>query len=107
MTCHRGKEAHSAVNICPPILEGNFARFAYSLRMVITKINLMSQCDKLTENIRETASEAYLQRSEVNDTINIWMRFKDFIEVLLFSDVRVKEVGSLAADEFNSIDDLL
>ena len=40
----------------------------------------------------------------MDDTVNIWMRLEDFVEVVLFPDVDLKEVGSLPADEFDSID---
>ena len=38
------------------------------------------------------------------NTVNVWMRLEDFVEVFLFSDVDVKEVGSLSTNEFDSID---
>ena len=40
----------------------------------------------------------------MDDTVNIWMRLEDFVEVVLFPDVDLKEVGSLSTNEFNSID---
>ena len=40
----------------------------------------------------------------MDDTVNIWMRLEDFVEVVLFPDVDLKEVGSLPADELDSID---
>ena len=40
----------------------------------------------------------------MDDTVNVWMRLEDSVEVVLFPDVDVKEVGSLSTDEFNSID---
>ena len=39
----------------------------------------------------------------MDDTVDVWMRLEDFVEVVLFPDVDLKEVGSLAADELNSI----
>lgn len=38
------------------------------------------------------------------NTVNVWMRLEDFVEVFLFPDVDVKEVGSLSTNEFDSID---
>lgn len=46
----------------------------------------------------------YLEGSEVDHAVNVWMRLEDFVEVLLFSDVDVKEFGSLSADELDTID---
>ena len=39
----------------------------------------------------------------MDDTVNVWMRLEDFVEVVLFPDVGVKEVGSLSTDELDSI----
>ena len=38
-------------------------------------------------------------------TVNIRMSLEDFVKVLLLSDVDIIEFGSLAADEFDAIDD--
>lgn len=43
----------------------------------------------------------------MNHAIDIRMRFEDLVEVLLLSNIDIVELGSLAADEFNAIDDLL
>ena len=40
----------------------------------------------------------------MDDTVNVWMRLEDFVEVVLFPDVDLKEVGSLSTDELNAID---
>lgn len=48
---------------------------------------------------------AYLQRSEMYDAVNIWMRLEDLIKVLLFPDIDVEVFRSFAADELNAIDD--
>ena len=40
----------------------------------------------------------------MDDTVNIWMRLEDFVEVVLFPDLDLKEVGSLSTDELDSID---
>lgn len=48
----------------------------------------------------------YLESSEMNHAVNVWMCLKDFVEVLLFSDVGLKEIGSLSTDKLNSIEGL-
>lgn len=40
----------------------------------------------------------------MDDAVNIWMCFKDLVEILLFPDVGIEELRSLAADELNAID---
>ena len=40
----------------------------------------------------------------MDDTVNFWMRLEDFVKVVLFPDVDLKEVGSLSTDELDSID---
>ncbi len=40
----------------------------------------------------------------MDHAVNVWMRLEDFVEVLLFPDVDLKEVGSLSADELDTID---
>ena len=43
----------------------------------------------------------------MDHAINIWMRLEHLIKVLLLSDIDIVIFGSLAADEFDAIDDLL
>ena len=40
----------------------------------------------------------------MDDTVNVWMRLEDFVEVVLFPYVDLKEVGSLSTDKLNAID---
>ena len=40
----------------------------------------------------------------MDHAVNVWMRLEDFVEVLLFPDVDLKELGSLSADELDTID---
>ena len=40
----------------------------------------------------------------MDHAINVWVRLKDFVKVLLFSDVDLKEVGALSADKLDTID---
>lgn len=47
---------------------------------------------------------AYLESSEMDHTVNVWMRLEDLVEVLLFPDIDMKEFGPLAADELDTID---
>lgn len=38
----------------------------------------------------------------MDHAVNVWMRLKDFVEVLLFSDVDMKEFGPFSADELDT-----
>ena len=49
----------------------------------------------------------YLESSEMDHAVNVWMCLKDSVEVLLFPDVGMKEMGSLSTDKLNSIEGLL
>ena len=49
----------------------------------------------------------YLESSEMYHAVNVWMRVEDFVKVLLFPDVNLKEVGSFSTDELNSVDGFL
>lgn len=40
----------------------------------------------------------------MDHAVNVWMRLEDLVEVVLFSNVDLKEFGSLSADELNTID---
>ena len=49
----------------------------------------------------------YLESSEMDHAVNVWMRLEDSVEVLLFPDVGLKEFRSLSTDELYSIDGFL
>ncbi|KAH5441296.1 hypothetical protein HBI47_043770 [Parastagonospora nodorum] len=49
--------------------------------------------------------EAYLESSEVNDIVNVWVLFEDLVERSFVGDVGLVEGWSLAADELDAIDD--
>ena len=40
----------------------------------------------------------------MDDTVNVWMGLEDFVEVVLFPDINLKEIGSLSTDEMDAID---
>jgi hypothetical protein len=40
----------------------------------------------------------YLERSEVNDTVNVWMLRKRIVESFLIFDVKADKIWPLAAD---------
>ena len=42
----------------------------------------------------------------MDHAVNVWMRLEDFVEVVFFSNVDLKEFGSLSADELDTIDGL-
>ena len=50
---------------------------------------------------------SYLQCSKVYHTVNVGMRIENLVKVLLLSYVDNVELGSLATDEFDAIDDFL
>ena len=50
------------------------------------------------------ALRAYFQGSKVDHTVNIRMRLEHLIEVLLFPDIDIVELRSLARDKLDSID---
>lgn len=47
---------------------------------------------------------AYLKRGEMDHAVNVWVRLEYFVEVLLFSDVDLREFGSLSAYELDAIE---
>jgi hypothetical protein len=47
--------------------------------------------------------EGYLERSKVDDAVNIWMSSEDFIQSLFIADVYFVEDGPFAAEEFDSL----
>ena len=40
----------------------------------------------------------------MDDTVNLWMLRKDFVEIFLLSDIDIIEVGSFARDELDATD---
>ena len=40
----------------------------------------------------------------MDDAVNIRMRLKDFVEIVLFFDIDMEEFGPLPADELDAID---
>ena len=47
---------------------------------------------------------AYLERSKMNDAVNVRMRLEDSVEVVLFFDIDIEEFRPLPADELDAID---
>ena len=41
----------------------------------------------------------------MNDTVNVWVCLEDIVEPSLIRNVKLEEFWSLAANEFNAIDD--
>ena len=50
---------------------------------------------------------AYLESSEMDHAVNVWMRLEYFVEIILFPDVDLKEFGSLPTDELDAIEGFL
>jgi hypothetical protein len=55
---------------------------------------------------RSLVTPSYLQCSEMNDTINIWVFCEYIIESFLIFDVKTDKLWPLPADEFNAVDNL-
>jgi hypothetical protein len=43
----------------------------------------------------------------VNDIVDVWVLLEDLVKRGLILDVELVEIGSLAADELDTVDDLL
>lgn len=108
MTGHGGEKADSAVDICAVVLERYFARLAHGLQLVnaCPESSVSEDAEQLYDrSVRcHLSLKAYLQSSKMNHAVDIRVCLEDLVEVLLFSDVNMKKVGSLAADELNAID---
>ena len=63
-----------------------------------------AQHDDDKQELLEGVLKAYFQGSKVDYTVNIRMRLEDLIEVLLFPDIDIVELRSLARDKLNTID---
>lgn len=40
----------------------------------------------------------------MDHAVNVWVRLEYFVEILFFSDVDLKEFGSLSADELDAVE---
>lgn len=43
----------------------------------------------------------------MDHAVNVWVRLEYFVEIILFPDVDLKELGSLPADELDAIEGFL
>ena len=99
VTCHGTEKADGTVDVCAVVLQRNLAGFAYCLPLVNDKaFDLNGKW-----NFLEEVLNAYLQSSKVDHAVNIRMRLEDLVEVLLFPNVDIVELRSLARDKLNSI----
>lgn len=102
VACHGGQKADGAVDIRAVVFKRDLARFTNSLRLV-------SEESKAANNSTFGALRPcmpYLESSEMDHAVNVWMCLEDSVEVLLFPDVGLKEMGSLSTDKLNSIEGL-
>jgi hypothetical protein len=74
---HGGEERDGATDVDAVVCEGDFARLSDSL-----------------------------EGSEVNDIVNVWVLGEDLVERSFVCDIGLVERWSLAADEFDAVDDL-
>ena len=50
-----------------------------------------------------TNATSYLECSEVNDTVNVWVLLENIVESFLISNVKVDKVWPLPSYELNAI----
>ncbi len=50
---------------------------------------------------------SYLERSEMNDAIDVWMRIEDFVDGSLIPHVDIMKLRAFSADQFNAIERFL
>lgn len=55
----------------------------------------------------ELHNSTHLQRSKVNDTVDIRVLLKHLVQLLLIGDIAGVELGSLAADELDAVEDFV
>lgn len=48
--------------------------------------------------------KAYLERSEMDYAVNVWVLGEDLVEIGLVGDVHRVELGTLAGEELNAVD---
>lgn len=48
----------------------------------------------------------YLERSEVDHAIDVWVRFENLVQCARLGDIDIVEARTLAADELDAIDRL-
>lgn len=48
----------------------------------------------------------YLQRSKVNDAVDVGVSLEDLVEALLVGDIELDEFGLLASDELDTVQSL-
>ena len=75
----------------------------YIPKTLLDKLQGAQHVDDKRE-LLEGALKAYFQGSEVDHTVNIRMRLEHLIEVLLFPDIDIVELRSLAGDKLDPID---
>lgn len=88
---HAPEENDSPANIDTIILERNLGRFSHCLEH-----KSVSLPPKIMKN--------YLQSSKVDNTVNIGMRSKDFVQCFLIRNIDLVEVWSLATEELDAIE---
>lgn len=49
---------------------------------------------------------SYLERSEVDNAVNVGVGLEDLVEALLVSDIELDELGLLAGDQLNAVQGL-
>jgi len=96
----RSEQAQSSVDIDMIVLEGDLARFTDSLRVLWSALPMVAGWE-------DEGNGTYLQRSKVDNTVNLWMFGEDLVKSFLFCDIQIVVDGLLAANEFDAIEDFL
>ena len=63
---------------------------------------MVSRCPRILDFRR-----VYLQCSEVDDRVNVRVLLEDIVKRLLVCHIELRELGTLATDEFDTIEDLV
>lgn len=97
---HGAEERDGTGNIDAVVLEGNLSRLTHSLNesRLLAQLSLGD-----TDRGRGILQKTHLESSKVNDTVDLGVRSKDLVELLVVGDVGLVELGPLAADELNAV----
>jgi hypothetical protein len=94
---HGTEQVDRAIDVDVVVVEGLLTRLTDRLSRTIS----CQHVDAKTE-----CRESYLQGCKVDDAVNVGVRSKHLVEAGRVGDVDLEEVGSLARDQFNAVDDL-
>ena len=91
---HGAQEAEGALDIDAVVVEGLLGGFSNGLHSL--DLDLDANCEVIS----------HLEGSKVNHAVNVGILLKDAVERSLVGDVKLDELGPLAADQLDAVDDL-